>query len=523
MFSHRLTLLAPVVALLACAPKYTRDADTLARAGDWESALTQYRLAAEERPDDFPLQRKVEMAERKVSAIWTKRGEEANREGHLGDAATFWTRALDLLPENEREKSDAWKLIEKNAAALEYFGDSAVAEQRHEDAVGVFGAILKVHPERVELVHKHMEAKKQFATQLFERADGLARQDLLGAALVTDLRALQHDPMQPNAFRAGAELKKTLKTKSKIQISDVKIVDSGFKGLSVALYSVLSPRLDAYPPYGPTRDAEVKATWKATIEEFTKNETKEEGFDELPNVAPAPTEPVPNPAIPEQKAKIAELEKRLANLKREIANDIAARKKTKKQSGRPVDDPGLALARQADATRVELDAAKKSLASLPAKVPPPPPDATWKLAWTKSIRTVEAKIRFEVQESDYAEPIVVTITHKVSKEDRTHKGNELQNVEADPLSLPAWEKMVEELAGRFSNGTEAIAQARDRRVNDLVERGREALEKKNEDAALDAFVQVLFMMGPSALPEDAAKFVATSLEHDRFKDVVAAH
>lgn len=521
MFTHRLKLLPVVLLLAGCTPKHTRDADTLARAGDWESALTQYRLASQERPDDFPLQRKVEMAEKKVAAIWTKRGWEANGEGHLGVAATLWTKAIELTPERERATCDALEAIEKNASALEYFGDSAVAEERHEDAVGVFGAILKAQPERVDVVTKHMDAKRAFATQLFQRADVLARRDLPGAALVTDLRALQHDPMQPNAFQAGTQLKKEMKSRARIALQDVKIVDQGYKSLSVALSSTLTPRLDKFAPYGPTKDpGGVRASFKATIEEFTKNETSENGFDELPNMLPPPTEPIANPAIPEQKAKIDELEQKLAGLKKEIQRAIAEKARQRK-AGRAVDDPGLVLARQADATRVELDDAKKVLAALPAKVAPPLPPATWQLAWTKTIRVTEARIRFELQETDYAEPIVVTITHRVTKEDRTHDGHPKQGVEADPLKLPTWDSMVGELAAQFSDGTEAIAKARERRIGDLVARGREQLQKGNDAEALDAFVTVLFMMGPTALPEDAASFVARSLEHDRFKDLVA--
>ena len=47
------------------------------------------------------------------------------------------------------------------------------------------------------------------------------------------------------------------------------------------------------------------------------------------------------------------------------------------------------------------------------------------------------------------------------------------------------------------------------------------LHQGRDSEALDAFVAVLFLSGPQALPQDAAAFVAKTLEHDRFKDVVA--
>ncbi len=529
----RAVLLAFALVSGGCVGVHTKDADTLARTGDWETALIQYRIASAAHPNEMGLHNKIDHAEEKVVAIWTKRGSDANEEGHLGDAGEWWRRAIELQAERVEEgrtfgdvkEMKAWKAIVANMSALEYYGDVAVAEDRHEDAIGVFGAILRANPERVDLVEKHLAAKRAFAGELFTAADGLKRRDLLGAALVSDLRALQHDPMSPEAFHDGTELKRALRARTRIALQEVKVEDKGYKALGAGIGRKMTAKLGDFAPYGPTRDPLAKkATFNVTIEEFVRNESTQEGADQLPNTVPPSTEPVVNPAIAVRTEVVKSLERDLALHQKAQKAAVAekARRNRKAIQGAPVsDDAGLLAARAVDKTRAELDAAKATLAALPAKVAPPAPPATWNLAWKETTRTVEARVRFEITESEFAEPVTMVITHRAQKADRSHSGNAPQGVEADPLVLPSWEDMTTGLSAQFADGAQVIEQARARRVEALVERGRSEMKNGREEEALDAFVTVLFMAGPAGLPDDAAAFLSRRLENDRLKEIVA--
>lgn len=520
------------LASAACASHQTRTGDTLAGAGDWESALIQYRLAAQEDPNDARLRRKISTAEDKVIAIWTRRGDDANAAGQLGEAGAWWVKAIELSAKRAEESGSAsedaklgrdtkaWRRIEANATALEYFGDVAAAQANHEDAVGVYGALLKVHPDRVDLVQKHLEGKRAFAAELFARARAFADRDLLGAALVTDLRALQHDPMQEKAFASGSRLRKDLRARNRVNLTMDRVDHKGFKAFGAALSRVIAPRLDEFAPYGPTRDPDAKkARLAITVETFSKDETTVKGTAEMPNTIPPSTIPVPNPAVAEQKKVIDGLEATLAGHRKELKAAVA--RAARRGKGKPMDEDGLAAARAVDATRLELQSAKERLAALPATVPPPLPPPTWTLPWEETSRWVEARVRFEIHEPEFALPISLVLTQRIERSDRTHEGHERQGVEPDALTLPTYEELVASLATEFREGARVIEQARQHRVERLVETGRERMQAGDEAEALDAFVSVLFMMGPQALPEDAAAFVSRELEHDRFKEILA--
>ena len=519
--------------LSACVDPNLKDAQTLARSGDWESALERYRQAHDAHPDDVAVVHQMDIATAKVISIYTKRGDDANKAGRLGEASGWWKKALDLCDPvvAPKEKSDAFRRIDSNEAALEYYGDVAAAQQRWEDAADVYGAILEVHPERTDLAQKNGDAQRAFAEALEGQADALAKANLLGAALVEDLRALQHDPLQPKAFSAGNDLRKTLRSRSKVSLQDVKVDDHGYHGLGLSVGRVLTPHLDDVQPYGPTKDPEaIRASFKVTILDFKKEETTTNGVDDLPNDEQPSTVPIANPAIPEQQKKIADLNDKLASLQQQLKAQVA----TAAKSHRPADfapkgelpedaKDGLPIARQVDQTRADLAQAKAELAQLPAKVPPPPPSPTWQMPWSETTRTVTATLRFEIDEPDYAQPIVLELTHRSSKTDRTHAAFAKHHVEADTLQLPSYEDLTEDLAAQFADGVKAIDQAKDRRVADKLDDGRKQLAAGHQDEALEDFVQVLFIAGPQGLPEDAAAFVARKMEHDRFKEVVAAN
>lgn len=517
---EHVTLFGLLLVVSACTGMHVKQGDTLAKVGDWETARIQYAVAVEKNPDDALAKRKLLRAEREVIRIWTKRGNQANSDGKLGDAGRWWKKAVELTHELERKTSDAWYAIEKNATALEYHGDVAFGEQRYEEAIGTWGAVLLVDPTRGDVMEKNTEAQKAFAAVLHADAIALAKRNLLGAALITDLRALHYDPMQSEAFSAGSELRKTMRSRTRIAVQEIKLEDKGYRGLANPLLARITPHMEDFPPYGPTKDAAaMRAQFVVTIEDFQKGEETKDGKDELRNDEVPSTVPIANPAIPEQQAKVSALSKKLAEQRAALKADIAAKK-----AGKPAPygaDKGLELARAIDQTKEDLAGAQRVLAQLPSKVPPPPPAPTWTLPWKETTRTVTARVRFEIHEPDFPQPVVLTLDEKIVKTDRTHDGSVKHHTTADPLVLPSYDEMVAELAKKLEHGTNVIGEARQRRVDTLIERGRDHLNHSRESEALDAFVAVLFLSGPTALPEDAAAFVAKTLEHDRFKDVVA--
>lgn len=519
-WTTRFAVAAAVAVLSACGGMHVKQGDTLAKVGDWETALVQYRMAVEQNGDDTLAKRKLLKAEREVISVWTKRGNQANSEGRLGEAGTWWRKAVELTHPLEKTSGNAWHAIVKNATALEYHGDIAFGEQRYEEAIGTWSAVLLVDPTRGDIVEKNTEAQKMFAMELHGLAHSLAKRNLLGAALVTDLRALRYDPMQSEAFSAGSDLRRIIRSRTRVAVQEIRLEDKGFKGLAGPLIGRLSLHMEDFPPYGPTKDASaMRATFVVSIEDFERNEETKEGKDERVNDEVPSTVPIANPAIPAQKAKIAALDERLASLKAKLKADIAA-----KRAGKPQPyggDDGLEIARSIDQTKEDLAEAKRVLEQLPAKVPPPPPAPTWTLAWKETTRSVTARVRFEVTEPDFPEPMVLTLTETISKTDRAHDGSAKHHVAPDALKLPGYDELVAELAKKLEHGANVVGDARERRVNTLIERGRDHLHHGRDSEALDAFVAVLFLMGPQALPQDAAAFVAKSLEHDRFKDVVA--
>ena len=136
----RVVSIGALIVLQACTGVHVKQGDTLAKVGDWETALSQYRMAVEKNPNDALAKRKLLRAEREVISIWTKRGNQANSEGRLGEAGNWWRKAVELTHPLERTAGNAWAAIEKNATALEYHGDVAFGEQRYEEAIGTWGA-----------------------------------------------------------------------------------------------------------------------------------------------------------------------------------------------------------------------------------------------------------------------------------------------------------------------------------------------------------------------------------------------
>jgi hypothetical protein len=554
--------LITAVAVPGCAKKRTiKKADEVAKTGDWETALTQYKLAQASHPADAQIAERVRRAEREVAQVYIQRAADANAKGDLGQAGELWRKALEMTPDpvvQEMVKAE----IFSNASSLEYFGDVSSDFYAWEDALGAYGALLLVQPNSVELLEKYREAKREFAGDLSVVSDELQRKNLKGAALVTSLRALAHDPMQQGAFDRVTVLRRELagRTRVAVQAVEVEEKDHGARTFALALVPNLTPSLDDYSPYGPTKDPKaLPANFVAVIESVSKDEKTVTGEDVLPNTIPASKEPIVNPAIAEQEKVVAGLNKELKELQEQVkkskpgrqprpaatkpapkaaakntkkgkkapepvvveeSKSVSAKKKKLQEAEEAKRQQGLELARQVDKKRKEIATALADLKALPATVAPPPPPPTFTLGWKEVTRTVTAKVRFELRERDFGEPITLTIEKTLSKTDRTHNGNEKQGVFADALELPSFEAMYQELATQFGEGAGVIAKARDRRVERVLAEARNKKAMGEDEQALDAYVESLFLLGAEQLPEDAAVEVAKSAENEKLLEIL---
>src|SRR5688500_14340523 len=267
-----LLMCATLVAVVGCAPKQVRQADSLAKQGDWERALTEYRLAAVEHPSENGIRERIAKAEKEVAVLYLARAEAANAAGRLGEAGDLWKKAIELSPDSAIQDR-ARTAIADNSAALEYYGDISSEFFAWDDAIGAYGALLAVQNDSVDLLERYRASKREQAGELTLAAADLSTRDLKGAALVASLRAMQPDPMTPGGFDRVSNLRKELIGRTKVDLK-LDVVDHGYKGLANALAPKLAPRIDDYPPYGPTKDPQaIPATLLVSIESFAKADT----------------------------------------------------------------------------------------------------------------------------------------------------------------------------------------------------------------------------------------------------------
>lgn len=484
------------LALAGCAA-HVPEAERMSRAGDWEGALASYQLAATRHPGDASIAKKIDDATAQLIRLDLARGWDADQAGRVADAGAWWRKAIELC--NPRVQPEACgqarEAIDHNQTALEYAGDDALTNERFEEALGAYGAVLVIHPDS-PVADKLAAAQRGFASALEAQADGLAKDGMLGAALVVDLRALSHDPMQSKAFRSGSKLKAALRSHLKVKVADLAVDSQGHRSFGQAVRSAIAPHLDDVEPYGPTKDpAAVRAFFGATIVNLSQYETSVTGVDKVAN---DDLTPVSNPAHEAAQADV----------------DAAAKKLSELRHASKPDPKAIARA------RADWKMRKAAIAKIPPTMRPP---RTFDLPWTETTRTVEATVRFELREADFVEPITLELTHRASQTDRSHPADRRHHVDADPLSLPSYADLSRELSTQFADGAAVIETARARRVEQRLAEGREQLASSHDEEALEAFVQVLFLGGPQALPPDATAFVARSMEREGCADLVAAN
>lgn len=447
------------------------------------------------------IDRKIENAAAHVVEAHAAKAATALAQGEMLVAGSHWAKAYEhCAPRVAEETCEQVRAsIRQHSSALELSADDAAKKGKYEQAGEVYEAILLVMPEHVAVAEKNHTVHRSLAVSLQGRADKLEKNKLLGAAWAMNVRALHHDPMQPKAFASGSSIERALRSRAKVAVQDV-VVDArkSDRAFANVVASTIRPRLDDVKPYGPTKDpAAVKATLTMTIVGITHGDVTVEGIEHMRN---ASTKKVPNPRITVQKATVAEKKAALAKLQ-----------KTK--------NPGPKTQQKLAAAKKDLEAAKKTLAALPATVKPP---ATWDLPYREVTRNVEAVVRFELKESDHAEPVVLELTRRIDRTDRTHAGSAARKVAADPLKLPSSEALLAELADRFGDGAEVLVAARERRIETRLQKAKAHLAAGRTDQALHAYVEVVFFAGVEALPADAAAYLARAMESDEVETLLAS-
>ncbi|HVO29245.1 MAG TPA: hypothetical protein VMV18_00845, partial [bacterium] len=401
------------------------------------------------------------------------------------------------------------------------------------------------------------DAHKQFALELDAAAAAFASKNLPGAALVTELRALQHDPMQTSAFNRAGDLRKSLLSKSAVSIPSVTMNDQGWWSFGVALTPRLERHLGEYPPYGPTKNAAaaIPASFVVTIEDFSwadsTTHTLEAHTDK--NGGSSGKGKVPNPKHAAQAKLVDDLTRELKYMEAGAimqgdrkspwittggaATPTPAPAATPAASGKkgasaPTATASAATARKpltarpATADEIakkkdELAAAQKELDATPAEVNAGD-DATWYVPVTETTRTVKAKVRFAVKEPDFAEPVTKELEFSISAQDKSNDADAKHSVAADPLKLTPVEQLLGDLADKFvEEGVAVMRDARQRRAERWIELAHTRHAQGQEDDALDAFVWALFTLGADDAPADARSVISTRLDGQDPKMVVA--
>ena len=318
----------------------------------------------------------------------------------------------------------------------------------------------------------------------------------------------------------------------------------GFWGLGEALVPRLDARLREDAPLGPTRakpwiagrvrvEIEAFEWWDETgfgIERKKMDpsalalvelpvEEAETGSDAARDLVANPEHQARSFIVEETQIEVDRLQ---AILRAPLT--LSERSESKGRSAKPIRTP--IPPRQPSAELVEeleadLEDRRDALGRVATNLDRDKAKARWILAWRETARTVEARVRFELHEFAAAEPDVIVRTLRVIDADRTHPGSALHDVDPDPFELSAIDVLERGLADAFVAEVDVLGKARERRAARVLARGREALAAGDVETALDAFVDVLFLVGPDKLPDDAAAVIAFRVEHDRFRSILA--
>jgi len=511
-------------------------------------------------PDDKDAQKALARSTSALADALADEGDRAFTVGRLGDASVAWRDAMGLDPHGRGESA-----LRKHKADFVQSGDAAFRAKRWVAAYQAYEAVIAVTRavDEPRILERNSEAHRRHGADVHAVALELFDKGQEGAALAAELYALHHDPLNAKAFERARQLRLELTARNHISVQAIELDDDGYTGFANAMVRVLQERLREEAPLGPTRARPAMAgRLRVVVEEYGYWDKVDVGIDrrklgkgEL-DIVMGPGRPLVEGeggmtdlvANPEHEARAhltqeidTELD-RMAELSRKLPMDLprppirvvgtpkpkptptAAPKK-----GKPVIEaprlsrdapPRLPPDEDLQSMRDAQERMAQEMARMPVNVERREFREVWILPWSDVTRVLEARVRFELMLTD-DEPILVAETKRVSATDRRHRGSKTHATLADPLALPAVRTLENPLATRLAEETDVFGSALARRAERLLAMGRKARDEGERDAALDAFMEALFCLGPAKLPEDAATLLRERTQIDDLKRIVS--
>ena len=555
-----LAALIAVTAALACAP-HPRGGAGIEPA---RRAHAEARDRAGANPDDKDAQKALERSTEALADALADEGERAFAEGKLGEASEAWRDAKGLDPHGRGESA-----LRKHQADFEKGGDDAFRARRWVAAYQAYEAVIAVTraDDEPEILKRNAEAHRRHGSEVHAVALDLFDAGLEGAALAAELYALHHDPLNEKAFERAHQLRLELTARNHIAVQGIELDDDGYTGFTNAMVRVLLDRQREEAPLGPTRARPALAgRLRVVVEEIGYWDKVDVGIDrrklgkgEL-DIVMGPGRPliegeggltdlVANPEhearayltleIDTELDRMAELGRKLpAEVPRPPIRVVGTPKPkatptpapTKGKRSKVVEAAAPRLSREApprlppdedlQSMRDAQERMAQEMARMQVNVERSEFRDVWILPWSDVTRVLEARVRFELMLVD-DEPILVAETRRVSATDRRHRGNKTHATPPDRLELPAVGVLEKQLATLTVEETDVFGSALARRAARLLAKGRKALDEGERDAALDAFMEALFCLGPAKLPEDAATLIRERTEIDDLKRIVS--
>jgi general secretion pathway protein D len=167
---HRLTLIAALMLLVACAPSPVKRAEDYAAQDEWMKAVLEYRKALAEKPNDVEYRSRLRQTELKAADFYYQRGQRLLLEqGNVDAAIVQYQQGLAAMPEHsklQQAMNDA--IARKEAASLYQEGVVLRDAGRLDDARRQFERAVQAYPEHKEAAAALAAFKKEDQEKLSE-------------------------------------------------------------------------------------------------------------------------------------------------------------------------------------------------------------------------------------------------------------------------------------------------------------------------------------------------------------------
>lgn len=171
LLARTFLLVITAFALASCASHLTRG-DDYAEKDEWTNAISEYRKAYSERPNDIAVKSRVKQMELRAADYFYHRGVLAISKGDIDNAIALFQQGLMAMPDNEKLMAAMRNAqVRKEAMALYQEGVNLLNAGKHEDAKQRFKNALKAYPDHVEAAIRLAEIDTR---QLSAASEGLA-------------------------------------------------------------------------------------------------------------------------------------------------------------------------------------------------------------------------------------------------------------------------------------------------------------------------------------------------------------